>query len=43
LFASNRGALDALRWKTIYDQLEDALDACEDVANELETITVKHM
>jgi uncharacterized protein Yka (UPF0111/DUF47 family) len=43
LFASSRGALDILRWKTIYDQLEEALDACEDVANELETITVKHM
>jgi len=31
-----------LRWKTIYDQLEEGLDACDDVANELETITVKH-
>jgi uncharacterized protein Yka (UPF0111/DUF47 family) len=27
---------------SIYDPLEAALDACEDVANELETITVKH-
>lgn len=43
LFASSRGALDVLRWKTLYDQLEEGLDACEDVANELETITVKHM
>ena len=28
--------------QTLYDQLEDTLDACDDVANELETITVKH-
>ena len=34
--------VDVIRWKTLYDQLEDTLDACEDVANELETITVKH-
>jgi uncharacterized protein Yka (UPF0111/DUF47 family) len=26
----------------VYDQLEDTLDACDDVANELETLTVKH-
>ncbi len=31
-----------LRWKTLYSQLEKALDACEDVADELEIITVKH-
>lgn len=43
LFASRRGALDVLRWKTLYDQLEEGLDACEDVANELETITIKHV
>jgi uncharacterized protein len=42
LFAGSRNPLDVLRWKTLYDQLEEALDACEDVANELETITVKH-
>jgi uncharacterized protein Yka (UPF0111/DUF47 family) len=43
LFDGNTRPLDVLRWKTLYDQLEDALDACEDVANELETITVKYM
>ena len=42
LFAAERVPLDILRWKTLYDQLEEALDACEDVANELETISVKH-
>jgi uncharacterized protein Yka (UPF0111/DUF47 family) len=43
LFDGQADPIDVLRWKTLYDQLEDALDACEDVANELETITVKHM
>lgn len=42
LFAGTPDPLTVLRWKTLYDQLEDALDACEDVANELETISVKH-
>ncbi|MEP6688471.1 MAG: hypothetical protein ABJC36_09000 [Gemmatimonadales bacterium] len=42
LFAGSPDPVDLIRWKTLYDQLEDTLDACEDVANELETITVKH-
>jgi uncharacterized protein Yka (UPF0111/DUF47 family) len=42
LFAGNPDPVEVIRWKTLYDQLEDTLDACEDVANELETITVKH-
>jgi uncharacterized protein Yka (UPF0111/DUF47 family) len=42
LFEGHPDPIDVLRWKTLYDQIEEALDACEDVANELETITVKH-
>ena len=42
LFAGSPNPVDVIRWKALYDQLEDTLDACEDVANELETITVKH-
>jgi uncharacterized protein len=42
LFAGHPDPVDVIRWKALYDQLEDTLDACEDVANELETITVKH-
>ncbi len=42
LFEGRPNPVDVLRWKTLYDQLEEALNACEDVANELETITVKH-
>jgi hypothetical protein len=42
LFLGNPDPLDVIRWKTLYEQLEEALDVCEDVANELETITLKH-
>jgi uncharacterized protein Yka (UPF0111/DUF47 family) len=42
LFAGSHDPIEVIRCKTLYDQLEDTLDACEDVANELETITVKH-
>jgi len=42
LFAGHPDPVDVIRWKALYDQLEDTLDACDNVANELETITVKH-
>ena len=42
LFAGSPDPVNVIRWKALYDQLEDTLDACENVANELETITVKH-
>ena len=42
LFAGSPDPVDVIRWKALYDQLEDTLDACENVAHELETITVKH-
>jgi uncharacterized protein len=42
LFAGRPDPVDVIRWKVLYDHLEDTLDACDNVANELETITVKH-
>jgi uncharacterized protein Yka (UPF0111/DUF47 family) len=42
LFAGSPDPIEVIRWKALYDQLEDTLDACDDVANELETISVKH-
>jgi len=35
-------ALHALKWKEIYDHVEDAIDKCEEVAVILEGIVVKH-
>jgi uncharacterized protein Yka (UPF0111/DUF47 family) len=42
LFEGDPDPVEVIRWKALYDQLEETLDACDDVANELETITVKH-
>jgi hypothetical protein len=35
-------ALHALKWKEIYDHVENAIDKCEDVATIVEGIVVKH-
>ena len=42
LFETERDALEVIRWKEIYDTLELTLDQGEDVANVLESITLKH-
>lgn len=42
LLADHKDMFDLMRWKEIYEQLEDATDRCEDVADALEGITVKH-
>lgn len=35
-------AIHALKWKEIYDHVENAVDKCEDVASIVEGIVVKH-
>ena len=42
LFEKEREALEVIKWKEIYDTLEQTLDQGEDVANVLESITLKH-
>src|SRR5216110_2401125 len=42
LFEKERDALEVIKWKEIYDNLEQTLDQSEDVANVLESITLKH-
>jgi predicted phosphate transport protein (TIGR00153 family) len=42
LFASNEGAISIIRWKDIHEQLEEAVDACENAADVLEAILVKN-
>ncbi|HYL20535.1 MAG TPA: DUF47 family protein [Gemmatimonadales bacterium] len=42
LFEKERDALEIIKWKEIYDKLELTLDQGEDVANVLESITIKH-
>jgi predicted phosphate transport protein (TIGR00153 family) len=42
LFRSGLDALTIIRWKDIHEQIEEALDACENVADVLEAILVKN-
>ena len=42
LFAKEQDAIELIKWKEIYDNLEGTLDQAEDVANVVESITVKH-
>lgn len=42
LFGDGADALTVIKWKEIYELLEEATDACEDVANALESVAMKH-
>ena len=42
LFQEERDAIVIMKWKEILDFLEQATDRCEDVANVLEGVVVKH-
>lgn len=42
LFDGTVEALDVLKWKELYDYIEDAIDGCEDVGNTIERIVLKN-
>jgi len=42
LFSGNPDPIELIKWKELYDTMERALDQCEDVANALESISIKH-
>jgi len=42
LFEEEHDPILVMKWKEILDLLEDATDRCEDVANTLENVVVKH-
>jgi uncharacterized protein len=42
LFEEERDPVTIIKWKEILDLLEEATDRCEDVANVLEGVVVKH-
>ncbi|HET8713656.1 MAG TPA: DUF47 family protein [Gemmatimonadales bacterium] len=42
LFEKERDAIELIKWKEVYDNLEATLDQAEDVANVVESITIKH-
>lgn len=42
LFADETDAIEVIKWKGIYTYLEKAIDACEEVANIVEGVVMKH-
>jgi predicted phosphate transport protein (TIGR00153 family) len=42
LFSSTTDAIEVLKWKELYDKIEDAIDQCEDVGNTLQSIVLKN-
>jgi predicted phosphate transport protein (TIGR00153 family) len=42
LYSGDFKAMDVLKWKDIVDEMELAIDTCEDIANAIESITLKH-
>jgi uncharacterized protein Yka (UPF0111/DUF47 family) len=42
LFESERDPIVIIKWKELFDVLEQITDACEDVANVIEGVVVKH-
>jgi predicted phosphate transport protein (TIGR00153 family) len=42
LFTNGTNPVEIIKWKDVYGLLEDTIDACEDVANVIERIVVKH-
>ena len=42
LFAGTPNALDVIKWMELYDNIEDAIDECEDVLNVLESVSLKN-
>ena len=42
LFRGEMSSVDIIKWRDIYDQLEEATDSCEQVGYVLEAIVLKH-
>jgi uncharacterized protein len=42
LFAGHYKAMDVLKWKEIYDEVEAAIDQCEKIADTIESIVLKN-
>lgn len=42
LFSGGGEPIEVIKWKDVYALLEETIDKCEDVANIIERITIKH-
>lgn len=42
IFRGNMETIEVMKWREIYQYLEDSLDACEDIANIIEGVVMKN-
>ncbi len=42
LFHETRDPMEVIKWKDLYEKLEEAIDRCENVANIIEGVIIKH-
>ncbi len=42
LFTSSADAIEVIKWKELYDKVEDAIDQCQDVGDVLQSISLKN-
>jgi uncharacterized protein Yka (UPF0111/DUF47 family) len=42
LFKNEKDVLEIIKWKDVFDDMENVLDACEDVADIVEGVVMKH-
>jgi len=42
LFSTPADPIDVMKWKELFDKIEDAIDQCEDVGNTLQSIALKN-
>jgi uncharacterized protein len=42
LFEKEQDAIELIKWKEIFERIEEAIDVCEDVSNIVEGIVLKH-
>ena len=42
LFSDSTDIAYVIKWREVYEQMESATDRCEDVANVLEGVALKH-
>jgi hypothetical protein len=42
LFEREKDAIELIKWKEIFERIEEAIDVCEDVSNIVEGIVLKH-
>ena len=42
LFKEEKEPIEIIKWKHLYEQLENALDSCENVANMIDGVIMKY-